>query len=73
MNGQADASRLQQLLAPYRTSGEGACRVLVQYYNDKAMCEVALGDAWRVRPDSELIADLSAWLAAENVQVIYSA
>jgi DNA polymerase-3 subunit alpha len=73
MNGQADAARLQQVLAPYRASGDGSCRVLVQYYNDKAMCEVALGDAWRVRPDSELIADLSAWLTAENVQLVYTA
>jgi hypothetical protein len=34
---------------------------------------VALGDAWRVRPDSRLIAELGAWLAPENVQLIYGA
>jgi len=73
MNGEADAKRLQQLLAPYRASGGGACQVVVAYRNATAVCEVALGDAWRVRPDSRLIAELGAWLAPENVQLIYGA
>jgi DNA polymerase III subunit alpha len=71
MNGQADARRLQQILAPYRASGSGACQVVVAYRNAQAACDVALGDAWRVRPDSRLIADLGAWLAPENVQLVY--
>jgi len=71
MNGEADAKRLQQVLAPYRASGGGACQVVVAYRNATAACEVALGDAWRVRPDSRLIAELGAWLAPENVQLIY--
>jgi DNA polymerase III subunit alpha len=73
MNGQADAKRLQQVLAPYRHDGQGACQVLVLYENGKALCQVALGDAWRVRPDSRLIAELGDWLAPENVQVLYGA
>jgi DNA polymerase-3 subunit alpha len=73
MNGQADAKRLQEMLAPYRASGNGACQVVVSYANNKAMCEVALGEAWRVRPDSRLISDLGAWLAPENVQLVYAA
>ncbi len=73
MNGQADARRLQQLLAPYRAAGNGACQVVVCYHNAEAACEVALGDAWRVRPDSRLIAELGAWLAPENVQLVYGA
>jgi len=71
MNGEADAKRLQSLLAPYRASGGGACQVVVAYRNATAACEVALGDAWRVRPDSRLIAELGAWLTPENVQLIY--
>jgi DNA polymerase-3 subunit alpha len=71
MNGQADAKRLQQVLAPYRASGSGSCQVLVEYQNGKAVCDVALGDAWRVRPDSRLITELGAWLAPENVEVVY--
>jgi DNA polymerase-3 subunit alpha len=72
LNGQADAKKLQQILAPYRGSGSGTCKVFVQYENGKATCEVALGDAWRVRPDQRLLAELSAWLAPENVQVSYA-
>ena len=71
MNGQADARRLQQMLAPYRASGGGACQVVIAYRNSAAACEVALGEAWRVRPDGQLLAELGAWLAPENVQLIY--
>jgi DNA polymerase-3 subunit alpha len=75
MNGKTDemrdAKKLQQLLAPYRASGGGACQVVVAYRNSTATCEVALGDTWRVRPDSRLIAELGAWLTPENVQLVY--
>ena len=30
--------------------GEGGCPVLVHYENAGASCDVALGEAWRVRP-----------------------
>ena len=70
MNGQADAKRLQQVLAPYRASG--ACQVLVRYENGAAACEIALGDAWRVRPDGRLLAELDAWLTPGNVQLVYN-
>jgi DNA polymerase-3 subunit alpha len=73
VNGQPDAKRLQQVLAPYRHAGQGACQVLVLYENGKALCQVALGDAWRVRPDSRLLEELGAWLTPENVQVVYAA
>jgi DNA polymerase-3 subunit alpha len=73
MNGLADARRLQQMLAPYRASGSGACQVVVSYRNAQAACDVALGEAWRVRPDSRLLADLGAWLAPENVQLVFGA
>jgi DNA polymerase-3 subunit alpha len=72
VNGEADAKRLQQALAPYRATGTGACQVIVFYSTSKAACEVALGDSWRVRPDTQLIADLGAWLAPENIEVVYS-
>jgi DNA polymerase-3 subunit alpha len=73
VNGLADAKRLQQVLGPYRASGNGSCRVLVEYENGKAACKLALGDSWRVRPDTRLISELGAWLAPENVEVVYSA
>jgi DNA polymerase-3 subunit alpha len=70
MNGQADARRLKEVLAPYRA--QGACAVSVHYENGAAACEVALGDAWRVRPDGQLLEHLGAWLTPENVRVDYS-
>jgi DNA polymerase-3 subunit alpha len=74
MNGHADrardARRLQELLAPYRASG--ACLVVVSYENARAACEVALGEAWRVRPDGRLLSELGAWLEPESVQVVYA-
>jgi DNA polymerase-3 subunit alpha len=73
LNGQADARRLQQVLGPYRATGSGSCQVVVEYENGKAACELALGESWRVRPDSQLISELGAWLAPENVEVLYSA
>jgi DNA polymerase-3 subunit alpha len=67
MNGQADAKRLREALSPYRA--ERGCPVLVHWENAGASCDVALGDAWRVRPDERLIGELSAWLSPENVQL----
>ncbi len=72
VNGQADAKRLQQVLAPYRANGSGSCQVLVRYETSKAVCQVALGEAWRVRPDAQLIDALATWLTADNVEVVYS-
>ena len=72
MNGQADAKRLQQVLAPYRAHGPATCQVVVAYCNAAAACEVTLGETWRVRPESELLAELGAWLAPENVQLVYN-
>jgi DNA polymerase-3 subunit alpha len=65
------ARRLRDTLAPYRVEGKGGCAVLVHYENGAASCDVALGDAWRVKPDARLIGELSDWLAPENVQVQY--
>jgi DNA polymerase-3 subunit alpha len=71
MNGQADAKRLMAMLAPYRAA-QAMCHVLVHYENGSASCDVRLGDGWRISPDERLIGELSAWLAAENVRLVYS-
>ena len=72
MNGQADARRLAELLSPYRGAGSGACSVSVHYVNGSASCDVALGEAWRVRLDAELLEQLSLWLTPDNVRVVYA-
>jgi len=66
-----DPKRLMETLAPYRAAGEGGCPVLVHYENAGASCDVALGDAWKVRPDDLLLGELSAWLSPEAVQFLY--
>jgi DNA polymerase-3 subunit alpha len=73
MNGKADAKRLQEVLSPYRTNGSPGCQVVISYAASGAACDVVLGENWRVRPDSRLLADLGAWLAPENVQLVYGA
>jgi DNA polymerase-3 subunit alpha len=67
-NGGADAARLAELLAPFRN---GSCPIVVEYRSQRASGEVELPDAWRVHPDDQLIAELSEWLAPENVRVVY--
>ena len=69
MNGQADAKRLQALLAPFR---DGPCPVRVAYRNGNAAAEMSLSDAWRVRLDDALLASLNEWLSPDNVKVVYS-
>jgi DNA polymerase-3 subunit alpha len=75
MNGATDkardARRLMDMLAPYRAAGEGGCPVLVHYENAGASCDVALGEAWRVRPDEQMLGELSAWLSPDAVQFQY--
>jgi DNA polymerase-3 subunit alpha len=72
MNGATDKPRdprrLMDLLAPYREAGGGGCPVLVHYESAGASCDVALGDAWRVRPDERMLGELSAWLSPEAVE-----
>ena len=66
-----DPKRLMDMLAPYRAAGEGGCPVLVHYENDGGSCDVALGEAWRVRPDDLLLGELASWLSPEAVQFQY--
>jgi DNA polymerase-3 subunit alpha len=66
-----DPKRLMDMLAPYRAGGDGGCPVLVHYENAGASCDVALGEAWRVRPDDQMLGELAAWLTPEAVQFQY--
>ena len=75
MNGGTDKTRdprrLMDMLAPYRAAGEGGCPVLIHYENDGGSCDVALGEAWKVRPDDLLLGELAAWLSPDAVQFQY--
>ncbi len=81
-NGLANAVRLRELLAPYRSvantstgnkikGSSWSCPVLVVYRNQSAICQLELGDAWRVNLQDNLLQSLSAHFKAENVRVIY--
>jgi len=68
-NGGSSGGKLRDLLAPYRS---GRCPVSVVYANRGAVCEIDLGDAWRVNLHDDLIHSLSEWLSPENVRIVYS-
>ena len=68
MNGEANATKLKQLLAPYRN---GSCPVGIDYRNGDAEVEMWLGEEWRVTPDEKLVKSLNEWLKPDNVQFVY--
>jgi DNA polymerase III subunit alpha len=85
-NGMANAARLKDLLEPYRGRGGGnsagnklagnsgnsaLCPVLVIYRNHSAICQLELGDEWRVSLQENLLQSLAAHFEAENIKVIY--
>ncbi|MBS0337552.1 MAG: DNA polymerase III subunit alpha [Proteobacteria bacterium] len=73
INGQADAKKLKECLAPFRANGGGGgCSVVVHYHNGEAEVDVALSADWRVRPDEQLLSQLEEWLSPERVRVVYS-
>jgi DNA polymerase-3 subunit alpha len=75
-NGQADAGKLRELLAPYcrgRNAEEGrGCAVKVEYHNALGRAELMLGDEWRVELRDELLNGLRGWLSDENVKIFYN-
>ena len=72
MNGEADARKLQEHLAPFKSNGGNTgCPVIVEYRSESVKCNISLGQ-WRVRPDEQLIERLGEWLTPDNVRVVYS-
>jgi DNA polymerase-3 subunit alpha len=67
-NGESSGSRLRDILMPFRN---GRCPVSVVYSTRGAVCEIDLGDAWRVSLQDELIRSLGSWLKPENVRIVY--
>ena len=75
-NGQADALKLRELLAPYckntaKAESTAGCPVQIEYRNGAARCELALNDQWRVELRDELLTGLRTWLSDENVKILY--
>ncbi|HVW65261.1 MAG TPA: DNA polymerase III subunit alpha, partial [Nitrosospira sp.] len=84
-NGSSSGARLKEILAPYlRNSStrravpgghgnaiEQYCPVWVVYRNRHALCELELGEAWRVSLEESLIQSLEAHFNAGNVEIMY--
>jgi DNA polymerase-3 subunit alpha len=71
LNGTAEAAitRLSALLEPFRAA---VCPVRVSIHNGQAEGDLALGDAWRVKPDDALLESLREWLPPGAVEVVYA-
>ncbi len=67
-NGQSSATKLRELLQPYRN---GSCPVTLVYHNQKASCEIQLGTEWCISINDNLMQSLGAWLHEKNVKVLY--
>jgi DNA polymerase-3 subunit alpha len=84
-NGSSSGARLKEILAPYlkssntrraghgdlRNSVERYCPVWVVYRNHGALCELELGEAWRVSLEESLIQSLEAHFKTGNVEITY--
>lgn len=80
----SNITKLKELLAPYcnpdktthpdkisHENGHYYCPVLMRYHNQQAVCELELGDAWRVELHDDLLQSLSSVFKAENIKIIY--
>ncbi len=68
LNEQADARLLKTLLQPFTP---GPAQVRLAYRNRQAMCELLLGDAWRVRLDDALLEALANCQQVAKFDVVY--
>jgi DNA polymerase-3 subunit alpha len=66
INGQADANMLRQIMGPF---AGGDCPITVAYRNAGAMCNIELGEGWRVTLRDELLSSLRSWLGEKAVNV----
>jgi DNA polymerase-3 subunit alpha len=67
LNGQANATRLKDLLTPF----PGIAPVRIRYRNHSAACELTLGANYRVNLEDNLLRDLCDWLKPQNVRIVY--
>jgi DNA polymerase-3 subunit alpha len=66
------SGELAGILTPFKGLGGAGCRVAVEYMRADARAEVILGEAWRVKPDDELIQNLRDRYGADQVHLDYS-
>jgi DNA polymerase-3 subunit alpha len=66
------SGELASILSPFKGKDGTGCRVAVEYMRADAKAEVILGEAWRVKPDDELIQNLRDRYGADQVHLDYS-
>jgi len=62
-------TELKGLLTPYQG---GACPVSLRYCRDDAETTIALGEGWQLRPEDEVLQELSHFLGKEKVMLEYN-
>ncbi|MEY3981706.1 MAG: polymerase subunit alpha, partial [Pseudomonadota bacterium] len=67
---ESQQTKLKELLSPWRAPSQG-CPIFLRMHQNGAECDVQLPEDWRVRPEEELIRNLSQHFPAEAVEVIY--
>ena len=74
LNGQADTSKLKQLLKPYcdLNTNHKKCKVKVEYENKKGRVELILGSEWEVSLHEDLIMGLTESFHDDNVKILYN-
>ncbi|MCX8048426.1 MAG: DNA polymerase III subunit alpha [Methylohalobius sp.] len=67
-NGRTELSALLELLSKHRGGG---CPVYIDYRSGLARAQLRLGEAWRIRPEDELLRGLAKHLGPERVRLRY--
>jgi DNA polymerase III subunit alpha len=68
-NETISVEQLMEILKPWR---EGECKILINYSNSVATCQLRPGEVWQVTLSDELLQDLRGALQPENVKIVYS-
>jgi DNA polymerase-3 subunit alpha len=66
--GNGFLAELEEILQPARN---GACPVMLRYRNNGAEAEIALGDAWKVRPSGMMLEQLGRLAGNDRVHLYY--
>ncbi len=66
--GNGFVDKLAGVLAPYR---QGSTPVCIHYRRADAAVQLALGDAWRIRPHDSLLQGLTALAGSDAVKLVY--
>jgi len=59
---------IQKILSSNRS---GNCKISIQYHNADAVCNLDMGDKWRINPDDNLLESLKNLLGNDNVSLEY--